>query len=112
MPEQPVNAHHIIHDTLAAYLVPNKRYPQPLPPPLARWYCYTTDGGHCIVVVLKSAWDTHRGDGTPITDYLVPAPVKTVLRTGYTETPDGFLICDLPYDDDLGLITQEGDDEY
>lgn len=91
----------------ASMLVPGRAYPRPLPEELARWYCYTRDGGHSIAVAIKTLYQ--RG-GDP-DDFLVPAPVKAVQRVGWT-VDDGFVVADLPYDARLGLITEPGDDEY
>lgn len=93
---------------LGGLLVPGRRYPRPLPPELERWYCYTADGGHSIAVVLAQHY---REDAADLTDQLVPAPVRSVLRAGYT-IRRGYVVCDLPYDPDLGLTTPPEDDEY
>ncbi len=106
-PQEIQKIHTIITDALGAYLVTGKRYPTALPADLAPWYCYTSDGGHSIVVVLMNQVQP----GATVTDFLVPAPVKAVLRAGYT-LRDGFVWCDLHYDATLGLVTEPGDDEY
>lgn len=98
----------VIEAALGSYLVPGKRYPQELPVDLAPWYCYTADGGHSILCVLR----IHYTAGGNLTDVLVPAPVRAVLRVGYEISPEGFVITDLPYDRSIGLVTQPGDDEY
>lgn len=100
----------IVESVMWGYLVPDKHYHSPLPDQLAPWYCYTIDGGHSIAVVVSS----HVGakmPGESYDEYLVPAPVKAVLRAGVTEV-DGYLWCDLPYDIDIGLVVEDGDDEY
>ncbi|MDQ4104910.1 MAG: hypothetical protein M3186_14795, partial [Actinomycetota bacterium] len=66
----------------------------------APWHCYIPDSGHSIVIV--TAQDQHT----------VAAPVKAVLRAGWTITPEGYVLCDLPYDPELGLITEPDDDEF
>jgi len=104
----PVEIQRIIQHDLGPYLVAGTRYPRALPVELAPWYAYVVDGGHCIVVVMPSQVQP----GQPLTDYLVPAPVKAVLRIGYTVDADGYIWCDLPYDDTLGLVTDPGDDEF
>ena len=96
----------VVQRVLAGWLVPGKRYPRPLPVEIAPWHCYTADGGHSIVVVLRRDFRP----GADLTDSLVPAPVKSVLR-GYA-IEDGYVVCDLPYDPDLGLRTPPEDDEY
>jgi hypothetical protein len=101
-----MNAREIIHQILDAYLVAGKTYPRPLPKELQEWYCYTVDGGHSIVCAIKRLYQPN---ATPDT-FLVPVPVKSVLR-GYTEQ-DGYILVDLPYDSQIGLMTPGEDDEY
>jgi len=50
-------------------------------------------------------------DGERVEDYLVPAPVKAVLRRGY-KVKDGYVWCNIPYSEELGLLTEEDDDEF
>lgn len=100
------NPSETIERFLGPYLVQGKRYPTTLPEELSSWYCYTSDGGHSVVIAVKSKY--HR-KSTP-DEFLVPAPVKTVLR-GY-EQRDGYILVDLPYDTVLGLVVPEGDDEF
>ena len=85
---------------LGPYLVPGRTYPGSLPAGLAEWYCYTIDGGHSIACRLAS--DPDAG--------LLPVPVRTVLR-GYRVTAAGVIV-DLPYDDELGIVTPPEDDEF
>lgn len=99
----------IISQCLRQWRAPDQPYPRQLPPELELWRCYTIDGGHSILVVLKGVYEQ---DGPPITGSTLPAPVKTVERTGWTVIEGGYLLCDLPYDPALGLIVQPGDDEY
>lgn len=94
----------VIARVLAGVLVPGRPYPSPLPAELAAWHCYMVDGGHSILVALPA-------DGPPTEDRLVPAPVKAVLRAGWT-VMSGFIVCDLPYDPHLGLVTEEDDEEF
>ena len=93
-----------IERAIGPYLVRGRRYHSPLPPELHRWYAYTVDGGHSIVCRLRG----HMTDD-PFSD-LIPVPVQSVLR-GYT-VEGGYVVVDLPYDPDLGLITPEEDDEF
>lgn len=97
---------HVITTTLDGYLVPARTYPQPLPPDLAPWYCYTSDGGHSIVVVPAAL-----ADPEPAADRTVPIPVRTVQRLGW-ETRDGWLIVNIPYDPNLGIVVPPTDDEF
>jgi hypothetical protein len=87
-----------------------KQYHSPLPSELEPWYCYPPDSGHSILVVLEKHAEEHEGidpiGGT------VPAPVKQVLREGYRINEDGWVVCNLPYSDELGLLCEDGDDEY
>jgi hypothetical protein len=101
----------VIAQSLGGYLVPGKQYPSPLPEDVAPWYCYTVDGGHCIAVALDIGDLGEKPTRKQLLNSLCPAPVKSVLRAGY-RAYDGFLICKLPYDPDLGLDTPEEDDEW
>jgi len=84
-----------------------KSYPGQLPDELQARYCYPIDCGHSIVVALKQFYPP----GSDTGQVLVPAPVKAVLRVGY-EQRDGYILVDLHYDNEIGLITQPGDEEY
>lgn len=97
----------IIRTALGPWYVPGKQYHSSLPPELATWYCYPSDSGHSILCVLKQ----HYRPGEDNTGYLVPVPVKTVLRTGYA-VDNGYIVVDLPYDPKLGLVTPHEDDEF
>ncbi len=105
-----MNPQQIIARTLAGYLVAGREYHTPLSPALAEWHCYTSDGGHSILALLAesagAAFTSHA-----VADHLVPCPVKAVLRTGYT-LQRGYVVVDLPYDQQLGLLTEAGDDEF
>jgi hypothetical protein len=96
----------IIRKVLGPWYVSGKQYHSPLPPDLDEWYCYPSDSGHSILCVLQGIY---KGGEDP-TDYMVPVPVKAVLRRYILHK--GFVFVDLPYDPELGLITEEGDDEY
>jgi hypothetical protein len=89
---------------LAHMAVSGKKYHSPLPKELEQFYCYMQDGGHCILVLLPGC------KNRPVEDYIIPAPVKAVLRRGYT-VQDGYVVCDLPYSESLGLTCAK-DDEY
>lgn len=101
-----MNPQDIIQRILSDYLVAGKAYPRPLPTELQPWYCYTSDGGHSIVAAIKSLYALEK----PPESFLVPVPVKTVLR-GY-EPDHGYIVVNLPYDGQVGLVTPRGDDEY
>lgn len=83
-------------------VVPGRSYPEPLPAELVPWYCYLRDGGHSIAVVVPE------GEGAPEdpTDYLVPVPVRTVLRTEW-HVDGGYVYCRVPYDPQLGVLTEQ-----
>jgi hypothetical protein len=85
-------------------VVSGKAYHSPLPRELEQFYCYVKDAGHCILVLLPSR-------GSPVEDYILPAPVKAVLKKGYT-VKDGYVWSDLPYSDRTGLICDADDHEY
>jgi len=57
--------------------------------------------------VLENEWRP----GSPVEDWLVPAPVRAVLRAGYT-VRDGLVWCRLPYSSEVGLLTPPEEDEY
>jgi hypothetical protein len=106
--DNPVPAD-VIKRSLNGMLVPGRRYPGQLPDELTPWHCYVADSGHSILVVLGTPETLP--DGPQIEDYLVPAPVKTVLRHGWKQHR-GYITADLPYDPDWGLLGEEGDSEY
>ena len=84
-----------------------RSYHSELPPQLEAWHCYTTDGGHSVLVIFPSDF-REAGD---LTNNLCPAPVKAVLRARF-EARRGYIVCDLPYSKEYGLITEPGDDEF
>lgn len=88
-------------------LVPGRSYPHPLPVELQAWYCYVADGGHSIAVVVPDEEEVSEDPAA----YLVPVPVRTVLRTGWS-SHDGYVYCRVPYDPQLGVLTEDGDDEF
>ncbi len=101
-----MNPQHIIQEQMGPYLVHGKAYPRPLPAALQEWYCYTVDGGHSIMCAIKSLYEP---GGDP-ERFLVPVPVKSVLR-GYAQQ-DGYVVADLSYDSRVGLVTPAEDDEF
>jgi hypothetical protein len=96
----------IISRVVGAYLVPGKTYPKPLPADLAPWYRYTKDSGHSILVCVNRLYDPAQPE-----ESMVPAPVRQVLRVGWIMR-GGFPVCELPYDDNIGLLSEEDDDEF
>lgn len=96
----------VIEIILWPYLVEGKEYHSPLPAELQEWYCYTCDGGHSIVCALAKDYQP----GVDMTNYLVPVPVRTVLR-GY-EVRGDYIVVDLPYSEEIGLIAPPEDGEF
>jgi hypothetical protein len=101
-----------IAKSLGGYLVAGRPYPAALPPELAPWHCYTVDGGHSLFVLLAAMADDYDRPGADPAEYGVAAPVKAVLRAGWTVREDGFVVTDLPFSPSLGLVTDSGDDEF
>lgn len=90
-----------------AYLVAGRAYPHRLPEELASWYCYLTDSGHSIAIIPESLFNTTGN----LADLLCPAPVRTVLHVGW-RIHDGFVVADIPYDSQVGLLAPEEDTEH
>ncbi len=84
-------------------------YHSKLPPELEKFYVYFPDAGHSINCLLAEhaaeAFTTHS-----VRDHLVPVPVKTVLR-GY-KVQRGYVVVDVPYDSELGLMVEPEDEEF
>ncbi len=97
----------IIRAGLARFCLPGRTYPRPLPDDLRPFYCYPADSGHSIIVVLANVIPA----GADPWQYAVPAPVRSVLRAGWT-VRGGLPWCTLPYDQDLGLLTPDEETEY
>ncbi|WP_433257840.1 hypothetical protein ACQPYK_21660 [Streptosporangium sp. CA-135522] len=97
----------VITRNLGHMLIPGRPYPGELPTELAPWHCYTPHDGHSIMVLLAQ----FASEGDP-EDYIVPLPVKSVLRAGWQVNGDGFIVIDLPYSTETGLVTPPEDDEY
>lgn len=89
-------------------LDPSRSYHRPLPEDLRRWYHYTPNGGHSLLIALASGYAPDVDPG----HFLVSAPVKAVQRAGWTVTPEQYLLVDLPYSAEIGLMTEPDDDEY
>lgn len=106
-----VNPREVIARSLGHMVDLGRTYGRALPDDLARWHCYTLDGGHSILVVLDDGTLGDAPSRSKIEDQLVPAPVKAVERAGWRML-DGFVVCKLPYDPELGLVTDPEDDEY
>jgi hypothetical protein len=92
---------------LEPFVLPGRKYPTPLPDELQPFYCYTRDGGHSILVVLENEY---RQGASPIR-FIIPAPVKMVLKAGY-RLQDDRVWAVLPYDRESGLQVGAEEAEY
>ncbi|MFJ7054785.1 hypothetical protein ACIQU7_24045 [Streptomyces albidoflavus] len=104
----------IIQRTLGGMLL-DRPYPGQLPAELAPWHCYMVDGGHSLLVVLAPLGEGNlptAGGPARIEDGMVPVPVKAVLRAGWEITESGYVRASVPYDPDLGVVTDPDDDEF
>ena len=95
----------VIREAVGETLEASRDYPAPLPPDLDRWHCYTTDLGHCIVVV-------------PYPDVLAPSastsaaiPVHTVQRLGWEVHHGGWVCCWVPLDGEGHPVLDRADIE-
>lgn len=109
-PAAPAVAPEVQHALLGVPQLPDARYHSPLPAELASFYCYPLDAGHSLCVVPASLvpaidyleyW----------TEYLVPVPVKTVLRLGWT-IERCLPVVDVPYDPETGAVVPDQDEEW
>ena len=91
-------------------LVKGKAYHSELSPEISGWYCYILDSGHCILSIAKPHALKAFTPGNNPFDYLVGIPVKSVLR-GY-EVSSGFVVANVDYDDNFGVIVESEDDEF
>jgi hypothetical protein len=105
-----MNQRELIAKILGDFLDPSKRYHSELPRELEAWYAYTTDGGHSILCLLKDDAYTALASHA-VKDYLIPCPVRAVVNAGY-QNVRGYIVTDLPYDRDLGLIVEAEHEEY
>lgn len=96
----------VIRETLAEFYQPAPPYPGQLPSELADWHCYTSDGGHSILVCI---WPANSPEA-PI-KLLCPAPPRAVLRHGWTAVGE-FIFSPIPYNPDFGLVCEPEDDEF
>lgn len=69
--------------------------------------CYTRDAGHCIAVAVAKAYQP----GDDAADFLAACPVRAVLAAGW-QLRDGYVVVDLPYDEQLGLVIDESHEEF
>ncbi|MFB6985596.1 hypothetical protein [Streptomyces sp. NPDC056304] len=104
----------IVRRTLAGLLL-DRPYPGEMPAELALWHCYVKDSGHCLLVMLGPAEDGYRpsaGGLARIEDAFVPVPVKAVIRAGWRIGEGGYVHAALPYNPELGVVTDPEDDEF
>lgn len=110
-------------------------YVRELPVELAPWHGYLLDAGHCIWSIpgksvrtftnsarslvcdehhiQAAAYDVNdvmSKNDLEIQEWLIPASVKSVLR-GY-KIVRGYVVNNLAYDPDIGLLQPDGDDEF
>jgi len=109
-------AHSLVRAVLGSSLRSDVIYPEPLDPALWRWYGATEV--HNIVIAVaclyrpRSGFPQGRGHFRQGPwEFLVPAPVRSVLQAGWT-VQHGYIVCDLPFDPDLGLLTDPADEEF
>ncbi|MEK7724631.1 MAG: hypothetical protein AAB336_09810 [Acidobacteriota bacterium] len=87
-----------------------KSYPSALPPELSKWLCYLRDNGHSILCLHERNKVQAFEDESAITDFMLPIPVKTVLRKYAVK--DNFVIVDVEYSSEIGLIIPDEDKEF
>lgn len=101
----------IIERVMGEMLVAGKSYHSELPSELSDWYCYTLDGGHSILCLRAEDLAESFAPDVMTTDYLIPVPVKAVLRDGHVIVNE-FVVVTPPCDSNIGLITEPEDDEF
>ena len=106
---EQMNHQLIIESILGNYLVSGANYHSPLPDELTVWYCYTKDGGHNILCCLKQFYE--QDNQTIDEEQMLPVPVKTVLKD-YEIHKDGYVLVDLEYDSEIGLVFPSEDEEF
>ena len=83
-------------------------YPGVIPEQLRAFYDYLPGQGHCIRVI-PSMFEDKAMDGNP-TEFLFPAPVKTVLRCGI-RWAKGYPVAPIPFIPGHGLAVPPDDTE-
>ena len=101
-----MDAKAFIKNNLGNLLDESKVYPTELPEELKNWYCYLETTGHVIMAILKDDYS----EEVEMSNYLVPCPVKAVMRD--YEIRGGFVVVDLNYEPQTGLIVKDGDVEF
>lgn len=105
---QPKTESPIYKAGLERYCDRSKQYSEPLPEDIQPFYCYPIDSGHSILAVIRNIYP---GDASDPWGYVVPVPVKTILRVGW-EMIEGLPWVVVPYDQDLGLMAPDEDTEF
>lgn len=96
-------------DDIPEMVLPDAKYPRPLPAELVPYYVYLLDCGHSIMCVLRQHLAAAQQEG--MDQYEGAVPVKYVLEKGY-EMIGGYVIVDADYDPAYGLKIPEGYDEF
>lgn len=81
-----------------------------LPEELKEFNYYIPDGGNSIMVIPESFRSQAYASGR-LDAYEVGIPVKYVLEKGYT-VENGYVFCDVPYDNKVGAIVDEKYEEW
>lgn len=86
-----------------------------IPEELNNWIVESEEKEICVQCLLKSDLDKKIICQDNYLDYMLPVPIKTVIRVGYSvikmlddsleEIYDTLIVVDVPYSDTLGLIT-------
>jgi hypothetical protein len=96
----------LVRQLSGGYYVPNRTYYTDLPAEVLPWYVYLSDCGHNIVCVLARDYQ----EGEELTKFLIPVPVKAAMRS--YQIKNGYVVVDIPYDSQEGLLISERDDEF
>lgn len=100
----------IINKVLGKFNDSAKNYPTALPPELSKWLCYLRENGHSILCLHERNKVQAFEDESAIEDFMLPIPVKTVLRKYAVK--DNFVIVDVEYSNEIGLIIPDEDKEF
>ena len=100
----------IINKVLGKFNDSAKNYPTALPPELSKWLSYLRENGHSILCLHERNKVQAFEDESAIEDFMLPIPVKTVLRKYAVK--DNFVIVDVEYSNEVGLIIPDEDKEF
>lgn len=76
-----------------------------IPEDLIDYLCWIPDSGYCLYTIPECDLDTAEKSGT-LSKYVVRVPAPYVIEKGY-RFYEGFLVCDVPYDDRIGADIPE-----